>query len=177
MTHTPSDFLSKRAKRTEIRPHIHTNSHTKCLIRTRFSIMLITFYNSRDFFSCARSAKIPKKSFAMNTYNLHTQMRAHIHIQANLFEQNSFAEKGLRCSIPFIAHTLGACIDVWMCVRVYLHMYLYAMNANVCIYNIRLVCVCVAFLHTLMMPALHFHFRLISLPIHCSTRFHQNIFI
>lgn len=39
-----------------------------------------------------------------------------------------------------------------------------------CLYTI-----CVAF-YTVMMPALHFHFRLISLPIHCSTRFHQNIY-
>lgn len=63
--------------------------------------------------------KYQKKSFAMNTYNLHTQMRVHIHIQANLFEQNSFAEKGLRCSIPFIAHTLGACMDVRASVSAY----------------------------------------------------------
>ena len=104
----------------------------------------------------------------MNAYNSHTHTHTHTKTQKRIFlSKIHLMKKGLRCSIPFIAHTFGACV---LCECVYTYVVrMNGMNVNVCIQFVSPV-------HTLMMPALHFHFRLISLPIHCSTRFHQKIY-
>lgn len=159
-THSVTFYLNEQRAHTQILPH------TKFLIRTRFSIMLITFYNSRVFFSCALLHQKYRKSFAMNAYNLHTHAHTYkriflsrIHLLKRGYAVQFHLLPILLVHVYCIHICLDGCIDGW--------------------YECECECGCLCRLctHTTTMPALHFHFRLISLPIHCSTRFHQNIFI
>lgn len=133
-SHTFSDFLSKRAKNVQKFFHITCNMYTKFLIRTRFSIMLITFYNSRVFFSCALLlTKIPK--IICNERLQFARTHAHTHTD-EYFWAEFICWKGVTLfNSIYCPYTLGGC----MCI-VYLCVEMDGMNAN--------ADVCVAFVHT-----------------------------